>query len=268
MPEKSDKKAGSGRDREMTRAGEKGARADGRQDRELRPVVITPSYIKHADGSVLIEVGDTRVICTAKLTEKTPPFLRNTGRGWITAEYGMLPSSSQVRIVREAATGKIGGRTHEIQRLIGRSLRAVARLEKLGERTFWIDCDVIQADGGTRTASISGAYVALVEAFQRWSGKGLIPPDFLADAVAAVSVGVVDGRVVLDLTYEEDSRAEVDMNFVMTGTGKIVEVQGTAEAGPFSKRKLDQMAEVAYEGIREILKEQRKVLSQFDMATE
>jgi ribonuclease PH len=239
-------------------------RADGRKDRELRPIAIAPGYIKHADGSVLIEVGDTRVICTAKLTEKVPPFLRNTGKGWITAEYGMLPSSSQVRIVREATRGKIGGRTHEIQRLIGRSLRAVARLENLGERTFWIDCDVIQADGGTRTASITGAYVALAEALRRWTKRGLIQEDLITDSVAAVSVGIVEGRVLLDLTYEEDSRAEVDMNFVMTGTGKFVEIQGTAEAHPFSKKKLDQMAEVAYEGIREILKVQKKVLAQID----
>ncbi len=236
-------------------------RADGRKDSELRPIVMTPSYIKHADGSVLIEVGDTRVICTAKLNEKAPPFLRNTGKGWITAEYGMLPSSSQVRIVREAARGKIGGRTHEIQRLIGRSLRAVAQLGNLGERTFWIDCDVIQADGGTRTASITGAYVALMEAVRQWTKKGVIQGDIIMDAVAAVSVGVVDGKVLLDLTYEEDSRAEVDMNFVMTGTGKFVEVQGTAEANPFSKKKLDQMAEIAYGGIREILKVQKTVLA-------
>jgi ribonuclease PH len=218
--------------------------------------------MKHADGSVLIEVGDTRVICTAKLAEKTPPFLRNTGKGWITAEYGMLPSSSQVRIVREAARGKIGGRTHEIQRLIGRSLRAIARLDHLGERTFWIDCDVIQADGGTRTASITGAYVALVEALRRSTGRGLIQGELITDSVAAVSVGIVDGKVLLDLTYEEDSRAEVDMNFVMTGSGKFIEVQGTAEAHPFSKKKLDQMAEAAYGGIREILKIQKKVLAE------
>lgn len=236
-------------------------RADGRKERELRPIAITPSYIKHADGSVLIEVGDTRVICTAKLTEKAPPFLRNTGKGWITAEYGMLPLSSRERIVREAARGKIGGRTHEIQRLIGRSLRAVAQLGNLGERTFWIDCDVIQADGGTRTASITGAYVALMEAARQWTQRGVIPDELIQDAVAAVSVGVVDGKVLLDLTYEEDSRAEVDMNFVMTGTGKFIEVQGTAEAHPFSKKKLDQMAEIAYGGIQEILKVQKKVLA-------
>jgi ribonuclease PH len=225
-------------------------RADGRKEKELRPIVITPGYIKHADGSVLIEVGDTRVICTAKLEDKVPPFLRNSGKGWITAEYGMLPSSSQIRISREAARGKIGGRTHEIQRLIGRSLRAIADLEKLGEKTIWIDCDVIQADGGTRTASITGAYVALVEAARRLVKRGVVQGELINDSVAAVSVGIVDGKTLLDLTYEEDSRAEVDMNFVMTGSGKFVEVQGPAESAPFTKRGLDRMAEIALQRIR------------------
>jgi len=228
----------------------------------LRPIIITPSYIKHADGSVLIEVGDTRVICTAKLEDKVPPFLRNSGKGWITAEYGMLPSSSQVRISREAARGRIGGRTHEIQRLVGRSLRAIANLEVLGEKTVWIDCDVIQADGGTRTASITGAYVALVEASRRWMKQGTIRENPVKDSVAAVSVGIVNGKALLDLTYEEDSQAEVDMNFVMTGSGKFVEVQGTAESAPFTKKGLDRMAEIAQQGIRELLKVQKKVLSQ------
>lgn len=236
-------------------------RADGRKAEELRPVRIMPGYIKHADGSVLIEVGDTRVICTAKLENKTPAFLRNSGKGWITAEYGMLPSSSQVRISREAARGRIGGRTHEIQRLIGRSLRAIADLASLEERTVWIDCDVIQADGGTRTASITGAYVALAQAVHRWLKQGVIERDLLRDSVAAVSVGVVDGHVLLDLNYEEDSRAEVDMNFVMTGSGKFVEVQGTAESSPFTKKRLDQMAEIAHQGIRELLGAQKKVLA-------
>ncbi len=237
-------------------------RADGRKERQLRPIVITPSYIKHADGSALIEVGDTRVICTAKLEERVPNFLRNTGKGWITAEYGMLPSSSQVRIPREAARGRIGGRTHEIQRLIGRSLRAVANLEGLGERTVWVDCDVIQADGGTRTASITGAYVALVEAVRRWTRQGMIQGDPIKDSVAAVSIGIVEGKVLLDLNYDEDSRAAVDMNFVMTGSGKFVEVQGTAESAPFTKKGLDRMAEIAQQGIRELLKIQRQVLAQ------
>ncbi|MEK7229439.1 MAG: ribonuclease PH [Candidatus Binatota bacterium] len=236
-------------------------RTDGRKERELRPIVITPSYIKSADGSVLIEVGDTRVICTAKLEDKVPPFLRNSGKGWITAEYGMLPSSSQVRISREAARGRIGGRTHEIQRLIGRSLRTIADLKSLGERTIWIDCDVIQADGGTRTASITGAYVALVEAARQLIKQGVVQKNPIKDSVAAVSVGIVDGKPLLDLNYEEDSRAEVDMNFVMTGSGKFVEVQGTAESAPFTKKGLDRMAEIAQQGIRELLKVQKKVLA-------
>ena len=207
-------------------------------------------------------MGDTRVICTAKLEDRVPPFLRKTGKGWITAEYGMLPSSSQTRIAREAARGKIGGRTHEIQRLIGRSLRAIAKLELLGERTVWIDCDVIQADGGTRTASITGAYVALVEAARGWLKAGAIAQTPVVDSVAAVSVGIVDGKVLLDLNYQEDSRAEVDMNVVMTGSGKFIEVQGTAESLPFTKAKLDRMTDIAGEGIRELLKIQKGVLAQ------
>ncbi len=235
-------------------------RRDGRKEKQLRPVLMTPGYIKYADGSVLIEMGETRVICTAKLEEKVPAFLRNTGKGWITAEYGMLPSSSQTRIPREAARGKIGGRTHEIQRLIGRSLRAIADLKVLGEKTVWIDCDVIQADGGTRTASITGAYVALIEAIRALGKRGVLQEDPVKDSVAAISVGIVDGKTLLDLTYDEDSRAEVDMNFVMTGSGKFVEVQGTAESAPFSKKKLEQLSEVAQAGIRELLKLQKKVL--------
>jgi ribonuclease PH len=236
-------------------------RIDGREPKELRPLSITPSYIKTADGSVLIEVGDTKVICTAKLEERVPPFLRNTGKGWITAEYGMLPGSSQVRIGRESARGKIGGRTHEIQRLIGRSLRAIADLKSLGERTIWIDCDVIQADGGTRTASITGAYVALVEAVRRWLNKGIIDVDPIREAVAAVSIGIIEGKILLDLAYEEDSRADVDMNFVMTGSGKFIEVQGTAESAPFTKKQMERMAEMAQEGIRELLRAQKKILA-------
>ena len=236
-------------------------RSDGRKAKQLRPLSITPSYIKTADGSVLIEVGDTKVICTAKLEERVPPFLRNSGKGWITAEYGMLPGSSQVRIGRESARGKIGGRTHEIQRLIGRSLRAIADLKSLGERTIWIDCDVIQADGGTRTASITGAYVALVEAVRRWLSKGIINVDPIRDSVAAVSIGLVDGKILLDLAYDEDSRADVDMNFVMTGSGKFIEVQGTAESAPFTKKQMEHMTEVAQQGIRELLKAQKKIVA-------
>jgi ribonuclease PH len=236
-------------------------RLDGRNPRQLRPLTITPSYIKTADGSVLIEIGDTKVICTAKLEDRAPQFLRNTGKGWITAEYGMLPGSSQARIWRESSRGKIGGRTHEIQRLIGRSLRAIANLKNLGERTVWIDCDVIQADGGTRTASITGAYVALVEAVRVWLKGGIITSDPIEDSIAAVSIGVVDGKVLLDLSYQEDSHAEVDMNFVMTGSGRFVEVQGTAESAPFTKKQMERMADIAQDGIREILKLQRKVLA-------
>lgn len=236
-------------------------RIDGRKPKQLRAVSITPSYIKTADGSVLIEMGDTKVICTAKLEERVPPFLRNSGKGWITAEYGMLPGSSQIRIGRESARGKIGGRTHEIQRLIGRSLRSIADLKSLGERTIWIDCDVIQADGGTRTASITGAYVALSEAVRRWLNREIITVDPIRDSVAAVSIGIVDGKILLDLAYEEDSRADVDMNFVMTGSGKFIEVQGTAESVPFTKRQLERMAELAQQGIRELIKAQKNVLA-------
>jgi ribonuclease PH len=221
---------------------------------------ITPSYIKTADGSVLIEMGDTRVICTAKLEERVPPFLRNSGKGWITAEYGMLPGSSQQRIGRESSRGKVGGRTHEIQRLIGRSLRAIADLKSLGERTVWIDCDVIQADGGTRTAAITGAYIALAQAAGGWLQRGMISLTPLKDSVAAVSIGIVDGKIFLDLCYEEDSKADVDMNFVMTGSGKFIEVQGTAESAPFSKKQMERMAEIAQGGIKDLLKAQKKVI--------
>jgi len=235
-------------------------RTDGRKPNELRALKITPSYIKTADGSVLIEMGGTRVICTAKLEERVPPFLRNSGKGWITAEYGMLPGSSQQRIGRESSRGKVGGRTHEIQRLIGRSLRAIADLKSLGERTIWIDCDVIQADGGTRTASITGAYVAVAEAVRSWLDKKIITSDPVKDAVAAVSIGIVDGKILLDLCYEEDSKADVDMNFVMTGSGKFIEVQGTAESAPFTRKQMERMAEIAQNGIKELMKSQKKVI--------
>jgi ribonuclease PH len=236
-------------------------RSDGRKPSQLRPLKITPSYIKTADGSVLIEMGDTRVICTAKLEERVPPFLRNSGKGWITAEYGMLPGSSQQRIGRESSRGKVGGRTHEIQRLIGRSLRSVADLKSLGERSVWIDCDVIQADGGTRTASITGAYIALMEAVRVWRERGILSADPVKDAVAAVSIGIVEGKILLDLCYEEDSKADVDMNFVMTGSGKFIEVQGTAESAPFTKKQMERMAEIAHQGIKELLQTQKKVIA-------
>jgi ribonuclease PH len=237
------------------------SRIDGRKQNELRTLSITPSYIKTADGSVLIEMGDTKVICTAKLEERVPPFLRNSGKGWITAEYGMLPGSSQQRIGRESSRGKVGGRTHEIQRLIGRSLRAIADLKILGERTIWIDCDVIQADGGTRTASITGAYVAVAEAVKSWLDKGKLLQTPIKDAVAAVSIGIVEGRILLDLCYVEDSIADVDMNFVMTGSGKFIEVQGTAESAPFTRKQMERMAEIAQDGIKELLKAQKQAIS-------
>jgi ribonuclease PH len=236
-------------------------RTDGRKPMQMRPLKITPHYIKTADGSVLIEMGDTKVICTAKFEARAPQFLRHSGRGWITAEYGMLPGSSQERIGRESARGRVGGRTHEIQRLIGRSLRAIADLKGLGERTIWVDCDVIQADGGTRTASITGAYVALVEAVKNWLNRGIITADPIKDSVAAVSIGIIDGKIHLDLCYEEDSRADVDMNFVMTGSGKFIEVQGTAENSPFTKKQMERMAEIAQRGIKELLMAQKKVVA-------
>ncbi len=236
-------------------------RIDGRQPHQLRPVVITPGFIRHADGSVLIEVGETRVICTATVEEAVPQFLRDTGRGWVTAEYGMLPGSSTTRIAREAARGRIGGRTHEIQRLIGRSLRAVTDLDALGTRTLWIDCDVIEADGGTRTASVTGACIALALAVRRLRERGLIAADPLRDSVAAVSVGIVGGELLVDLCYAEDSRADVDMNLVMTGDGQFVEVQGTAEAHPFSAEQLASLTALATDAIAELTAHQRRVLA-------
>jgi ribonuclease PH len=236
-------------------------RAHGRKAAELRPVKITTGFIRHVPGSLMIEVGETRVICTATIEDSVPAFLRETNRGWITAEYGMLPGSGNTRIPREAARGRLGGRTHEIQRLIGRSLRAVANLERLGPRTVWLDCDVIQADGGTRTASITGAYVALALAVRRLLADGVIAADPLTGSVAAVSAGVVDGRCFLDLCYEEDKRAEVDMNFVMTGKGRFVEVQGTAESKPFTKGQLGRLADMAWLGIQQLSAAQRAALA-------
>ena len=236
-------------------------RSDGRKPKQLRLIKIAPNYLKTADGSVLIEMGDTKVICTAKLEDRVPPFLRNSGKGWITAEYGMLPGSSQARVGRESSRGKVGGRTHEIQRLIGRSLRAITDLTNLGERTVWIDCDVIQADGGTRTASITGAYVSLCEAIRSWQKRGIIAQEPIKDSVAAVSIGIVDGKILLDLCYEEDSKADVDMNFVMTGSGKFVEIQGTAESALFTKKQMHKMSEIAQQGIKELLKAQKQALA-------
>lgn len=229
-------------------------RPDGRKNDELRKIKIQKNFIKNADGSVLIELGNTRVICTASIENKVPPFLKDQKKGWITAEYGMLPRSTPVRMLRESTAGRVGGRTHEIQRLIGRSLRAVIDLEKIGERTIWIDCDVIEADGGTRTASITGGYIALKEAISKAISVGMISENPLKDSIAAVSVGIVSGEPRLDLCYAEDSQAEVDMNVVMTGSGKFVEIQGTAEILPFSKENLLQLIALAEKGIREIIK--------------
>ena len=235
-------------------------RAGGREWDEIREIRISREFLKYPEGSVLIEMGATKVICTATLEDKAPPFLKNTGRGWLTSEYAMLPGSTQGRTSRESSRGRVGGRTHEIQRLIGRSLRAVTDLNSFGERTVYIDCDVIQADGGTRTASITGGFVALVDLFRKLREKGLVDRIPVQDYVSAVSVGIVDGRTLLDLDYSEDSRAEVDMNFVMTGHGLFIEVQGTAEKAPFGRRTLDGMTGLAEKGISEIIKKQMSVL--------
>jgi ribonuclease PH len=235
-------------------------RTDNRRSNELRPLKMTPDFVMHPEGSVLIEAGRTRVICTASVEDRVPPFLRGTGKGWITAEYGMLPRATTTRTTREASAGKVGGRTQEIQRLIGRSLRSVASLEQLGERTIWIDCDVIQADGGTRTAAITGGFVALALAIGKLREQGAISRMPLGDYVAATSVGVVGGTPMLDLAYEEDSKADVDMNVVQTGDGRFIEVQGTAEAEPFSKGALDELLDLATSGIRELVARQREIV--------
>ena len=240
------------------------ARVDGRSPDELRPVAITPGFLNTAPGAVLIEMGDTRVICTVSLEERVPPFRVGSGAGWLTAEYGMLPGSSPQRIARESATGRPNGRTREIQRLIGRSLRAVVDLQRIGERTLYIDCDVIQADGGTRTASITGAYVALAESIRIFTQEGKLEENPLREAMAAVSVGIVDGQVLLDLCYQEDARAQTDMNVVMTRGGGIVEIQGTAEGKPFSRREAESMLDAASRGIEELLAIQDQVLQGLD----
>jgi ribonuclease PH len=235
-------------------------RSDNRAPDQMRPVKITPNFISTAEGSALIEVGNTRVICTATIDEAVPAWMRNSGKGWITSEYGMLPRSTLTRTAREASKGKPSGRTQEIQRLIGRSLRAVVDLKQLGERTIWIDCDVIQADGGTRTASITGAFVALGIALSRLVEAGTLKSVPLRDFVAATSVGIVDGEILLDLAYDEDSRAEVDMNFVMTGSGKMIEVQATAEQVPFDDAQLQRMMELAKKGVQDLIEKQRELL--------
>ena len=241
---------------------EEGGRSDGRSAEALRILHIQPGFIEHAEGSVLIEMGKTRVICTASVEEGVPGFLRGKGTGWVTAEYGMLPRSTHTRNDREAAKGKVGGRTMEIQRLIGRSIRAAMDMRALGERTVKLDCDVIQADGGTRTASITGAWVALALACRRLEQQGLVEKSPVVKAVAAISVGIIDGRALMDLAYDEDSRAEVDMNVVMTSDGEFVEVQGTGEGGTFRRAQLDELTDLAWKGIERLLAAQQRVLEE------
>ena len=237
-------------------------RVDGRLLEQLRPTRLTPDYLIHAEGSVLIEAGQTRVICTASVEDRVPPFLRNTGKGWVTAEYGMLPRATNTRSQRESTRGKVGGRTQEIQRLIGRSLRTVTRLEALGERTITLDCDVIQADGGTRTASITGAFVALVLALQKMRERDQIRTMPVQDYVAATSVGIVGGEAMLDLAYAEDSKADVDMNIVKTGSGEYIELQGTAEAVPFGREGLNRLLDLGDTGLRQLFALQREFVGQ------
>ena len=235
-------------------------RKDGRAPDELRKLKITKNYIKYAEGSCLIELGDTKVITTATIENTVPPFLKGKGTGWITAEYGMIPRSCKTRVQREASKGKLGGRTMEIQRLIGRSMRSVAEMSKIGERTIWIDCDVIQADGGTRCASITGSYVSVLLALEKMREVGTIKEIPISDYVAAVSVGILDGKPVLDLNYDEDSTAEVDMNIIMTGDGRFVEVQGTAEREPFKREEMNKLITLAKSGIDELIAVQKKIL--------
>ena len=235
-------------------------RSDNRPPDQLRETNLTPNYLEHAEGSVLIEAGRTRVICAASVEDRVPQFLRNSGKGWITAEYGMLPRATTTRMQRESTAGNVGGRTQEIQRLIGRSLRSVTNLQALGERTIWIDCDVIQADGGTRTASITGAYVALALALETLRKRDAIKAIPLSDYVAATSVGIVNGEPLLDLAYDDDSRADVDMNIVKTGDGRFIEVQGTAEAMPFGRDALTTLLDLADLGIRQLVEKQRAIV--------
>ena len=235
-------------------------RQDGRATDAVRATKLTPHYLIHAEGSVFIEVGRTQVICTASVEDRVPPFLRNSGKGWVTAEYGMLPRATNTRMTREASQGKIGGRTQEIQRLIGRSLRSVVTMTELGERTIWIDCDVIQADGGTRTASITGGFVAMVLALDRLKQQGALKSIPVSDYVAATSVGVVAGTPMLDLAYEEDSKADVDMNVIKTSDGRFIEVQGTAEGQPFDRTVLDTLLALADKGIRDLIGFQKEIV--------
>jgi len=236
-------------------------RSDGRRPDELRPLALRRHYTKYAEGSVLIELGDTRVVCTASVEERVPPWLRGTGGGWLTAEYGMLPRATQERSPRDTSTGKVGGRVQEIQRLIGRSLRAIVDLERLGERTLWVDCDVLQADGGTRTASITGAFVAVMDALMLLKRTGAVPKLPIREFLAATSVGMIEGTPVLDLTFAEDSRARVDMNIVMTESGKFVEIQGTGEGAAFTKAEASALIALAERGIVTLIAKQRETLA-------
>ncbi|MBC8421239.1 MAG: ribonuclease PH [Actinobacteria bacterium] len=237
-------------------------RQDGRKNDEIRDIKITRKYISHTDGSVFIEMGNTRIVCTATVEEKVPPFLRGKGKGWITAEYDMIPGSTHRRVIRPQASGRINGRTHEIQRLIGRSLRAAVDLDKIGERTIWIDCDVIEADGGTRTASITGSFIALFDCLQGMIENKIIDEMPIESFVAAISVGIVNGEVLADLCFSEDSNAEVDMNVVSNSKGNLIEVQSTAEGAPFSREQFDRMLESASSAVEDILELQKKILSQ------
>lgn len=239
------------------------ARIDGRKNDQLRAVRIQPGYLEFAEGSALIEMGHTRVVCAVSIEERVPPFRRGSGLGWVTAEYAMLPRATLTRTPRESTQGRIGGRTHEIQRLIGRSLRSVIDMSKLGERTFQIDCDVLQADGGTRTAAITGGYVALRQALEQLKRRGFLTVLPLQGAVAATSVGIVRGELLLDLCYEEDSAAEVDFNVVMTGSGEFVEIQGTAEGRPFSRARTDELLDLAAAGIKSLMDAQQEAVAQF-----
>lgn len=239
-------------------------RQDGRREDQVRPVKISRDFIKYAEGSVLIEMGGTKVICTASVEEKVPPFLKDKGRGWVTAEYAMLPRATQDRTQREAVKGRQGGRTLEIQRLVGRSLRAVTDMAEMGERTVWIDCDVIQADGGTRTASITGAFIALADAFSVLKRKHLIKARPLTDYLAAISIGKVGGQIMVDLAYEEDALAEVDLNLVMTGRGRYVEVQGTAERAPFEKKDLDEFVALGWKAIQDLVALQKELVGRLE----
>src|SRR5881397_660383 len=235
-------------------------RSDHRPANQLRDTTLTPNYLEHAEGSVFVQAGRTKVICAASIEDRVPQFLRNSGKGWVTAEYGMLPRATNTRMQREASAGKVGGRTQEIQRLIGRSLRSVTNLPALGERTVWIDCDVIQADGGTRTASITGAFVSLALALETLRQRDVVRTIPLSDYVAATSVGIVDGEPLLDLAYDDDSRADVDMNIVKTGDGRFIEVQGTAEAIPFGRDGLNTLLDLADHGIRQLVEKQRAIV--------